>query len=204
MPRKIVPLVTDEIYHIYNRGVDKRNVFESESHYKRFYVSMKSFNVEKPTGSLRAAINDITDNQKIVSVIAYSLLPNHFHLLLKQTKDGGISEFMKRVQGGYTSFFNEETKRSGSLFQGTFKRVHIDTNEYLNFIFCYINENHTVHNISIDRKIYHSSSLHYQGIIKSKLLANNDLFSEYNFSNSVALAKDIYLKRLQMKQLVLE
>ena len=67
----------------------------------------------------------------LVQIICYCLNPNHYHLLLKEIKDGGISEFMKRVGGGYTWYFNNKHKRSGTLFQGRFKSVHIKSNEQL-------------------------------------------------------------------------
>jgi putative transposase len=68
-------------------------------------------------------------------------------LILEQVIDGGISEFMKRLGGGYTNYFNQKNERSGSLFQGVFKDVHIDSNEYLLHASVYVNLNDRVHQL---------------------------------------------------------
>jgi REP element-mobilizing transposase RayT len=207
MPRKIIPLLTNEYYHIYNRGVDKRKIFETESDYIRFYATLRDFNIVEPVGSLRDVRKKVKKNdlQKLVEIKAYALLPNHFHLLVKQNRDGGVSEFLKRIQGGYTSHFNETYQRSGSLLQGTFKRVHVDTDEYYRYLFSYINENHSVHGVPMIKKIYHSSSLHYQKIIRSKVLENNDdLMMSYDVKNSILLAQDIYNRRKELKKFVFD
>ncbi len=207
MPRKVVPLENGEIYHIYNRGVDKRNIFEAKYDYIRFYQSLLYFNNIEPILSYRN-INDqfyLSKNNKhsheLVEVIAYSLLPNHYHLILKQLVDGGISEFMKRVGGGYTTYFNDKYKRSGSLFQGTFKRVLVNNDTQFNYLFAYVNENIFVHNIAIDRDVSNTSSLHFQGLVKSRVI--NFENQNYNHKASVALAKDIYKKRKDLKNSIL-
>ncbi|MFT5037395.1 MAG: putative transposase [Candidatus Azotimanducaceae bacterium] len=196
MPRKIVPLVTGEKYHIYNRGVDKRKIFSSKNDYLRFYQSLLLFNTIAPVQNFRLAKSERrTLNSPLVWLEAYCLLPNHFHLLLSPCVEGGISEFMKRVAGGYTSFYNEQYERSGSLFQGTFKRVHIENDEQYRYVFAYVNENHSVHNIKIVREIYHSSSLHYQNIARSRALNSELLHQEYNHAQGVKLAQMIHTKR---------
>lgn len=81
-----------------------------------------------------------------MNIIAYCLNPNHYHFILEQLVDGGISEFMKRI-GGYTLYFNNKNKRSGALFQGRFKAVHIDSNEYLLHVSSYVNLNDRVHQL---------------------------------------------------------
>jgi putative transposase len=145
---------TGEYYHIYNRGVDKRDIFLDDSDYFRFLKSLKEFNQLEPVVSLY--INDRikpnvgvrplqNENDELVEIIAFNLIPNHYHLILKQLKDGGISEFMKRIGGGYTSYFNYKNERSGALFQGKFKAVHVTSNEKLLFLSAYVNGNHIVH-----------------------------------------------------------
>lgn len=148
MARKVIPLVTGETYHIYNRGVDKRIVFNDKVDFFRFHQSMQLFNSLEQSGSIYELCwkEDWIDNQiPLVRIHAYCLLNNHFHLLLTQVTDGGISEFMKRLGGGYTSYFNERHERSGALFQGKFKRVHCSSNEKLLHLATYINLNNKVH-----------------------------------------------------------
>lgn len=149
MPRKVVPLVTNETYHVFNRGVDKRAIFLDKADYFRFHQSLQFFNTQDHVISIyvRSFQKDWTETQKpLVSIHGYCLLNNHFHLLLTQLTDGGISEFMKRLGGGYTSYFNERYERSGALFQGTFKRVHVGADEQLLHLAAYVNLNNKVHN----------------------------------------------------------
>jgi len=159
--------VDGEYYHIFNRGVDKRNIFSDQNDLERFFTSMIIFNSVEPVGSFwELSYKDKhlkgLDNlgakhpsrllgclapkeERLVDFVSYCLNPNHFHFILAQLKDGGISEFMKRLGGGYTNYFNEKFDRTGSLFQGTFKSKLIDVNEYLLHISAYVNLNNKVH-----------------------------------------------------------
>ena len=145
--------VIGEHYHIFNRGVDKRIIFSDRYDIHRFFQSMIEFNTVDPIGSLyensflQLGGETPKFGEKLVNIIAYCLNPNHFHLILEQLKDGGISEFMKRLAGGYTGYFNQKNDRSGSLFQGVFKDVHIDSNEYLLHASAYVNLNDRVHQL---------------------------------------------------------
>lgn len=168
-----------EFYHIFNRGTDKRDIFMDGFDYVRFLRSLKEFNQIEPVvslyikdqlkkaGKLNVVVGPLQD-EKLVEIVAFNLLPNHFHLILKQLKRGGISEFMKRVNGGYTRYFNHRHKRSGVLFQGKFKATHIDSNKKLMYLSAYVNGNHKVHGIKNGGKF--SSLKEYSG--GKKLLCN--------------------------------
>ena len=143
-----VALVEGEYYHIFNRGVDKRKVFLSEVDFRRFKVSMQEFNTELPIGSIyeHSYNKEMRKGDKsLVELIAYCLNPNHFHFILRQIAENGISKFMQRLGNGYTKYFNDKNKRSGSLFQGKFKSVHISNNEQLIYLSAYVNLNYLVH-----------------------------------------------------------
>lgn len=148
-------LVNGEYYHIYNRGVDKRIIFSDHEDVERFLLSMTEFNTEEPIGSIYehsfskklGRETSKSSRKPLVDIVAYCLNPNHFHLLLKQVAEGGISEFMKRLGGGYTKYFNNKYERSGVLFQGVFKSVHVDSNEYLLHVSSYVNLNFRVHHL---------------------------------------------------------
>ena len=148
---KIAP---GEYYHIYNCGTDKRSITEDVKDIERFIQSLEFFNSKEPIISLREIIVDHSNKKSVsvidplVEIICYCLNPNHYHFLLKEIHEGGISEFMKRLNGGYTWYFNNKHKRSGALFQGTFKSVHIKSNEQLLHVSAYINLNDKVHKIS--------------------------------------------------------
>lgn len=139
-------------YHIYNRGVDKRIVFENHPDYVHFLELISSVNQLEAIGSLyhynqnkNEEIKE--DSKKLVEIIAYSLLPNHFHLLVRESIDGGISKFMQKVSIGYTNRFNIKNKRSGSLFQGKYKSVTVDNEDYLLYLSAYILGNSEIHRI---------------------------------------------------------
>ncbi len=150
------PFINGEFYHLYNRGVDKRNTFEDQEDVNRFFQSMEEFNVVEPVGSIyensfrkKNKLGGRTSKlDKLVEFVCYCINPNHYHFIVSQTRDNGISEFMKRLSGGYTYYFNNKNKRSGSLFQGTFKSVHIDSNEYLLHLSAYVNLNNKVHKLN--------------------------------------------------------
>jgi len=145
------PLITKEHYHIYNRGVDKRDIFRSKEDISRFVEGMINFNQIEVIGSLKD-FKKLSREQEhkilskpLVSIVAYCLNPNHFHFILQQLIDGGIAKFMQKLQAGYTSYFNIKNSRTGSLFQGTFKSNLISNESYLNKIIGYVNKNYKVH-----------------------------------------------------------
>lgn len=146
------PFVQGEFYHIYNRGVDKRNVVQDIYDTERFIQSMRIFNTIEPVGSIfeqqfKTAPQISQEKSQLVRIVCYCLNPNHYHFLLEEIADGGISEFMKRLGGGYTKYFNEKYSRNGSLFQGRFKSVHVNSNAYLQHLSAYINLNYLVHRL---------------------------------------------------------
>lgn len=119
-------------YHIYNRGVDKRNIFLDEYDRKRFLSSIIKFNVNEV---------DILNRSPLVKVIAFCLMDNHYHLLLQQISEMGISKLMQRLGTGYTLFFNKKDNRSGCLFEGPFKSVEISSQAQYMHISRYIHLN---------------------------------------------------------------
>ncbi len=146
------PFVTGEFYHVFNRGVDKRKIFSDKADAGRFLKSIIEFNTEEPIGSLyektfATKLRKREKEKQIVDIVCYCLNPNHYHFILRQLIDGGISEFMKRLGIGYTRYFNIRQKRSGVLFQGKFKSKRIITNEYLLYVSAYVNLNNRVHRL---------------------------------------------------------
>src|SRR3989344_5935995 len=145
-----------EFYHIYNRGVDKRHIFMSPTDVKRFLFCMSLFNVEDPVGSvyldsvrkrkkLKLRSSASHKIKKLVNFIAYCLNQNHYHFILEPLVEDGIQKFMHKLSTGYTNYFNDSHERSGALFQGRYKSIHIDTNEYLLHLSVYINLNNFIH-----------------------------------------------------------
>jgi len=144
-----------EYYHIFNRGVDKRIIFSDSRDFQRFLQSMKEFNIVQPIGSILEShfrkkkfgnlVSKDSEDEKLVNFICYCLNPNHYHFILEQLADRGIEKFMHRIGTGYTKFFNKKYKRSGSLFQSSFRAIHIGSDEYLMHLSAYINLNNKIH-----------------------------------------------------------
>ena len=150
MAQRKVEFAVGEYYHVFNRGVDKRDIFSNKNDVQRFLQGMREFNCTDAIGSLylNGRREDKKPSKQIVNIIAYCLNPNHFHFILEEMEDMGITRFMHRLSGGYTTYFNLLNKRSGSLFQGVFKAKHINSNEYLLHASAYVNLNNKVHKLS--------------------------------------------------------
>lgn len=203
------PLVTGEYYHVYNRGTDKRSIFKNKLDIERFFVSMTEFNTVESIGSLYE--NSFLKHQlgrptsKLVEFVAYCLNSNHYHFLIKQKVDDGVSEYMKKLGGGYTKYFNQKYKRSGVLFQGRFKSKHIDTNEYLLHLSAYINLNNK-EELSGHKQLSKSSFDEYLGK-SNDLLCKTDIvlgqFKNQNDYNKFALSslEDISERKRLIKEL---
>ncbi|MFA6253733.1 MAG: transposase [Candidatus Paceibacterota bacterium] len=132
------------IYHIYNRGVDKREIFGSDDDRKRFLACLRHFNDADQARSIEGynEKSKVPDNrEKLVEILAFVLMPNHYHLLVKPLVENGVSEFMRKLGVGYTHYFNIKYERSGTLFQGKYKFVRIEDDEQLNYIPFYIHFN---------------------------------------------------------------
>jgi putative transposase len=143
MNRK-TPFAPGEIYHIYNRGVDKREIFSSHEEYVRFVYLLFLCNSDKKVDFKRVNKDKIFEHDRqetIIDISAWCLMPNHFHLLARAKSDVCITRFMEKVQTGYSMYFNKRHERSGSLFQGPFKAQHVDSDEYLKYLSAYIHLN---------------------------------------------------------------
>ncbi|OGZ99804.1 MAG: hypothetical protein A3C07_02200 [Candidatus Sungbacteria bacterium RIFCSPHIGHO2_02_FULL_47_11] len=145
-----------EYYHIFDRGNNKQQIFTDKRDWIRFlfliihlqspitfqnigrqvssFVKNRAFNISQEE------IKEIVENRS-VELINFSLMPNHFHTTIQETKEGGISAYMQRVLCGYTKYFNTRYEKSGHVFQGPFKAVHITTNEQLLYLSAYIHRN---------------------------------------------------------------
>lgn len=135
-----------EFYHVYNRGVEKRVIFPGDRDYARFLFDVYAMNDPRPflnsqfhyrglasierLAQRRDADRRRTPWQRLVDVVCFCLLPNHFHLLLRQVAEGGVSRFMQKLGTAYTMYFNERHQRTGRLFEGPFKAKHVSSDRY--------------------------------------------------------------------------
>lgn len=156
-----VSLVTDQIYHIFNRGVNKGEIFFQERDYQRFLLATKHYLKKTSKFSHEKLLTNISDpGSEIlrVEILAYCLMPNHFHFLIKQKIDGGVTSFMQQQINSYVHYVNIKHKRLGPLFQGRFVSVLVDTDEQLTHVSRYIHLNPVVSGLVRDLNCYRWSS----------------------------------------------
>ena len=145
-----------EYYHVYNRGVEKRDIFLDTRDYARFLFAVLYFQSEVIFTNLGDYVRryikhrmfnvaDTTRNEvcgaRTVELINFCMMPNHFHLTLKENLEGGISRYLQRIQNSYTKYFNTRRTREGHLFQGSFRAVHVENNDLLLYLSTYIHRN---------------------------------------------------------------
>ena len=146
------PFSIEETYHVYNRGAHKQNVFISDADYQRFLILLFVMNdpsplemrrlLEKYGGRSSAIIfEEEKPSKSLVDIMAYSLMPNHFHIVVRQKAEQGITRFFKKVLTGYSMYFNTKYEHSGVLFQGRFKSKHVNNEPYFRYIFSYVHLN---------------------------------------------------------------
>jgi len=157
MPKQITQLITGEIYHIVSRAVGESIVFKDKNDYYRGIYSIYEFNNSDPVQIWRRRRDRIAEKKveksvvcptyntpdkrnKIVEILVFCFMDNHIHLLLRQLKDDGIRDFIRKVGGGYANYFNKKYNRKGHLFN-QFRAIHIKTDEQLMNVFVYIHAN---------------------------------------------------------------
>ncbi|MBI3634515.1 MAG: transposase [Candidatus Yonathbacteria bacterium] len=143
MERKF-KFTVDEFYHGYSRGNNKSVIFLSDADRKRFQKLLYVCNSASPVvfrDIQGMPLDKIKKGEALVDIGAYCLMPNHFHLLLRERIDGGISKFLEKLLTAYSMYFNKKYERTGKLFEGRFQATHVDTDEYLKYLFAYIHLN---------------------------------------------------------------
>ncbi|MDZ7744690.1 MAG: transposase [Candidatus Saccharibacteria bacterium] len=150
-------LASDNYYHVYNRGVNKSDVFLDSDDYFYFLHLFKRHLSNEPLQDKYG--RDFAHLLNKVELLAFCLMPNHFHLLVYNQEDKGLPELMHRLMTAYSMYFNKRHKRVGSLFQGTYKASLIDKDDYLLHISRYIHLN--PQDINVDYETYDYSSFPY-------------------------------------------
>ncbi|MEI6296799.1 MAG: transposase [bacterium] len=185
--------ITGDHYHIYNHGIDGRNLFLDKYDFERFRKSLTAFNSIKPIGSIfenqhkkkvlgGTEVKVLPREERLVDLVAYCINPNHFHLVLRQNIDGGISRFMKSVSGGYTKYINNKLKRRGSIFENVFRSKHAEDEDYLLHLSAYVNLNDRVHGLVFEetgRSTSLSSWAEYTEDIPSEICEKNIILSQF-------------------------
>jgi len=151
MPRRNLVLAKDEIYHIFNRSIARENIFSNKINLKKaleilhFYRFPQQLRLSK-----FKALNEIQkkdyllalkDKSPLVEIYSFALMPNHYHLLLKQLQDNGIVRFIANFQNSFAKIFNLKNERDGAVFQNSFKAKRAETDEQFIHISRYIHLN---------------------------------------------------------------
>lgn len=207
MPAKnaLKTYVENSFYHIYNRGVDRGRIFQDEQDYAVFLSYLKTYLLPKDEKQLQELLscpatsykererilrllrlNNFTDE---ITFIAYCLMPNHFHFLVKQRSKTAIDKFMRSFCTRYTMFYNKKYKRVGPLYQAVYKAVLVDSEEQLLYLTSYIHRNPLPEKPVSKEKIFHflcsqpSSLSDYLGQEKSSWLHPEEVLSYFSKNN---------------------
>jgi putative transposase len=133
-------------YHVYNRGVEKRIIFNEDQDYVNFLSRIESYMTPKKAIGEEIPVRYTPYwrsklKKDEVEIICYCLMPNHFHFILKQNSKNGITRFLRRLSNSYVGYFNKKYDRAGTLFQGKFKAALIENEGYLLYLSRYIHLN---------------------------------------------------------------
>lgn len=147
MAMRKTPFAVDEWYHCYNRGIEKRIVYEDESDYRRFLEQLYLANNDIPLKRDDIGMSNFEEilriplDNPVVAIGAFCLMPNHYHLLLKEIVEGGITLFMQKLGTAYTMYFNARYERTGNLFMKPFRSRYVDTDNYFQYLINYLHCN---------------------------------------------------------------
>jgi len=148
MPYRKVPLVTEEYYHIFNRSLDGKSIFIDRSDYLRALKTLKLYQRSVKIKFSYFKIHTPENQQKIINslpklieIIAYCFMPNHFHLIIKQVADEGIIKAIGKFSTSYSKYFNTKRNKLGPVFKGRFQAVLIENNSQLLHLSRYVHLN---------------------------------------------------------------
>ena len=152
MPYRKTPIVKNEVYHVFNRSIAKQPIFLNVRDYQRAFEVFKFYQYSRPLlrysffnrlpkAQREQFLKQLESTNKIVEIICFCIMPNHFHFLIRGLTETGIKEFISNFQNSYAKYFNIKNDRTGSLFQPMFKAVRIESDEQLIHVSRYIHLN---------------------------------------------------------------
>jgi len=221
MPRRKVPLVNNELYHICTKSIAGFKIFNSHKDYERMLEAMRFYMLEKPpckfclfkelkenNGASRL-VQLVDYTKRLVDIVAYCIMPTHIHLLLKQLKEDGISIFSKLLLKSYSQYFNLKHKRKGPLWESRFENILIENDDQLLHVTRYIHLNPvTAHLVDDPKNWKYSSYGEYIGLVKkADRLCEFSAYHDMKASEYVKFVKDAigYQRELALiKHLTLE
>ncbi len=192
MPAKnsIKTYVDNSYYHLYNRGVEKRIIFQDEQDYKVFLSYLKFYLTQPLRGSTPKSFpsQQLKNHTKNIKIIAYCLMPNHFHLFIKQVDSHAINNFMRSLSTRYSMYFNKRYKRVGPLFQGIYKAAYINNEMQYLYLSKYIHRNPLdlpeYRDVSKLIEYPYSSYRNFLGVINQSWVCPEEIVEYYSKENN--------------------
>lgn len=204
-------------YHIYNRGVEKRNIFLDQQDYSVFLSYLKEYLTPKNKIELFQKISDpatsyferdkflkllrLNNFSKKISLFAFALMSNHFHFLIKQTDQNAIDQFMNSIGTRYTMFFNRKYQRVGRLYQDVYKAVLVKSDEQLLHLSRYIHRQAISLQGDPLQEKYPSSYRDYLGLRKTKWLHPEEILSFFSNQNQ-SLTYESFVNQKENSELI--
>lgn len=199
MPAKNVLKEYEEggYYHVYNRGVEKREIFLDEEDYHTFIgylktyltpIDLRGLTLKDEAGRTVSPSRKLNNYAEEIQLIAYCLMPNHFHLMLRQATEKGMAKFIQSILTKYVRYFNKKYSRVGGLFQGVYKTVHIKSEEQFTYLTKYIHrnplpDNPTRSHLEGLREYKYSSYGNYLGLFKQSWVKTEEILSYFSKTN---------------------
>lgn len=214
MPCRKTILATGEFYHVLNRSLNRAPIFNNKRDIHNFLLCAKYYLSSSPPVKFslyRKNVNkyQINLNDPIVKILAYCLMPNHFHFILLQNHDNGIRTYIQKLSNSYVHYINLKTKRKGALFESTFKAIRIESEEQLIHLSRYIHLNPvTAYLVKRPQDYEYSSFSAYMGSeslipVESSLILSQ--FSDLNKYKNFVLVRSDYQRKLdEIKHILLE
>lgn len=155
---RILRIAPGECYHIFNRAVSKQVIFHDLSDYSRFLFLILYFQAPVKILHIGRAVKEFREHigqssaltnvdekeivkQRTVELVAFCIMPNHFHLIVKELEEGGIATYMQRVLTAYSKYYNTKYEKSGHVFQGPYRAVHVEDDKQLLHLSAYVHRN---------------------------------------------------------------
>lgn len=224
MPQRKVIFANNEYYHVFNRSIHKEPILTKHRDCQRALKTLEYYRFENPPIRLsyflafgvdkRLEIIRSLSNKakKIVDIISFVFMPNHFHFLLKQNEDKGISKFLALFQNSYSRYFNTKNNRQGHVFQGQFKAVWIENEDQLLHINRYIHLNpytsYVVKTLSELEQYSYSSLPDYLNGQRETICNTQEILSHFStnkkYKDFLFYQADYQRKLDEIKHLILE
>ena len=211
------PLLVGQIYHIFSKSISGYKIFRDDDEYERMKDLLKYYRTESTPMRFsifqeikykeKKQIYEIEGDDLLVEIIAYCIMPTHFHLVVKQLKEDGISFFIQQILNSYSRYFNIKTKRKGPLWEGRFQNVVIETDEQLLHLTRYIHLNPvTAYLVNRPEDWKFSSYREFLGEEKEKLSSFSNILDTTpdNYKKFVDDRIDYQRQLAEIKKLVLE